>query len=247
MATSKAYLQFILEQLSGLDGITYRQMMGEYILYYREKIAAYLCDDRLLIKPVASAVRLMPEAVYEPPYEGAKEMLLCEDVDNSEFLKELFVAIEPELAQPKKKDPLKVKKLTRKDRECALDVAWEVFKEFEAPDYTQEGVGQFRQILDNQGFINALKFYGAFYDNELVGVLAMRVPQHVSLFFVKADYQQKGIGRKLFERMKKDYENKEFTVHSSPYAVEVYKKLGFIPTDTEQCEAGIRYTPMRMG
>ena len=103
MATKKEYLDYILDGLSDVSGITYRQMMGEYIIYINEKIAAYVCDNRLLIKPVASAVRLMPDAVYEPPYEGAKDMLLCESTDNKDFLTELFNAIEPELAMPKKR------------------------------------------------------------------------------------------------------------------------------------------------
>lgn len=103
MATKKEYLDYILDGLSDVSGITYRQMMGEYIIYINEKIAAYVCDNRLLIKPVASAVRLMPDAVYEPPYEGAKDMLLCENTDNKDFLTELFNAIEPELAMPKKR------------------------------------------------------------------------------------------------------------------------------------------------
>lgn len=103
MATSKEYLNFILEQLSLIDGISHRQMMGEYIIYLYGRIAAYLCDSRLLIKPVPSAVRLMPDAVYEPPYEGAKDMLLCENVDDKEFLKELFEAIYDELPKPKEK------------------------------------------------------------------------------------------------------------------------------------------------
>ncbi|MBP3922365.1 MAG: TfoX/Sxy family protein [Ruminiclostridium sp.] len=103
MATSKEYLNFILEQLSPIDGISHRQMMGEYIIYLHGRIAAYLCDGRLLIKPVPSAVRLMPDAVYEPPYEGAKDMLLCENVDDKEFLKELFEAIYEELPKPKEK------------------------------------------------------------------------------------------------------------------------------------------------
>ena len=103
MATKKEYLDYILDGLSDVSGITYRQMMGEYIIYINEKIAAYVCDNRLLIKPVASAVRLMPDAVYEPPYEGAKDMLLCENTDNKDFLTELFSAIEPELAMPKKR------------------------------------------------------------------------------------------------------------------------------------------------
>ena len=103
MATHREYLDFILDQLSAIDGITHRQMMGEYIIYYHGKIAAYLCDDRLLVKPVASAVKMMPQVKYEPPYDGAKEMLLVENVDDRAFLKELLEAMYPELPQPKKK------------------------------------------------------------------------------------------------------------------------------------------------
>ena len=103
MATSKEYLAFILDQLSDVDGITHRQMMGEYIIYINGKIAAYLCDDRLLVKPVPSAVQLMPNATYEPPYDGAKDMLLVDNVDDRAFLKELFEAMYDELPNPKKK------------------------------------------------------------------------------------------------------------------------------------------------
>ena len=103
MATGREYLGFVLEQLSGLEEITYRQMMGEYIIYYRGKIAAYVCDDRLLIKPVETARRMMPDAVYEPPYEGAKEMLLVDRTDEREFLEALFRAIYDELPEPKKR------------------------------------------------------------------------------------------------------------------------------------------------
>ena len=101
MATSKNYLDFVLDQLSELDGIKYRQMMGEYIIYHHGKIAAYLCDDRLLIKPLPSAIRLMPDARMEPPYEGAKDMLLVENVDDRAFLQELFKAMFVELPEPK--------------------------------------------------------------------------------------------------------------------------------------------------
>ena len=103
MATSKEYLAFILDQLSDVEGIAHRQMMGEYIVYMNGKIAAYLCDDRLLIKPVPSAVQLMPNATYEPPYDGAKDMLLVDNVDDRAFLKELFEAMYDELPNPKKK------------------------------------------------------------------------------------------------------------------------------------------------
>ena len=103
MASSKDYLNFILEQLSGLDGITYRAMMGEYILYYKEKIAAYICDNRLLVKPVKAAVAMMPEAPHELPYEGAREMLLVENVDDHAFMTKLFEEMYDELPVPRKK------------------------------------------------------------------------------------------------------------------------------------------------
>ncbi len=100
MASSKDYLDFVLEQLSELEEITYRAMMGEYIIYYRGKIVGGIYDDRLLVKPVKSAISLMPDATYELPYEGAKEMLL---VDNKDFLTRLFNSMYEELPAPKKK------------------------------------------------------------------------------------------------------------------------------------------------
>ena len=103
MASSKTYLDFVLEQLSELEEITYRAMMGEYILYYRGKIIGGIYDDRLLVKPVKSAVSLMPTATYELPYEGAKEMILIDNIDNKEFLSELFYAMYEELPTSKKK------------------------------------------------------------------------------------------------------------------------------------------------
>ena len=103
MASSKAYLGFILEQLSELEEITHRAMMGEYILYYRGKIVGGIYDDRLLVKPVKSVLSLMPDATYERPYEGAKEMLLVDDVDSKVFLTKLFDAMYDELPAPKRK------------------------------------------------------------------------------------------------------------------------------------------------
>ena len=103
MASSKEYLIFILEQLSGLDDITYRAMMGEYILYYRERVIGGIYDDRFLVKPVRAAVNLMPNAEMEVPYEGAKGMLLVEDVDDGEYLVKLFEAMYDELPKRKKK------------------------------------------------------------------------------------------------------------------------------------------------
>ena len=103
MASSKEYLNFILDQLSPLEGITYRSMMGEYIIYYRDKIAAYICDDRLLVKPVEAARRLLPNAHCEAPYEGAKEMLLVEAVDDRALLHKLMQEMYDELPMLRKR------------------------------------------------------------------------------------------------------------------------------------------------
>lgn len=103
MASSKEYLEFILGQLSELDGITYRAMMGEFIIYYRSKIVGGIYDDRLLVKPVKSAVDYMPTATYGLPYEGAKEMLLVDEVDDKDFLTGLLNAMYEELPMPKPK------------------------------------------------------------------------------------------------------------------------------------------------
>ncbi len=103
MASSKEYLEFILEQLSDLDDVTYRAMMGEFIIYYRGKIVGGIYDDRLLVKPVKSAIMYMLETVYELPYNGAKEMLFVDNVDNREFLTGLFNAMYDELPTPRKK------------------------------------------------------------------------------------------------------------------------------------------------
>lgn len=103
MASSKEYLYFVLDQLSVLSDITYKQMMGEYIIYYRGKIVGGIYDDRFLIKPTESAKRMMPNTDLETPYPGAKEMLLVDDIENREFLEELLNAMADELQAIKKK------------------------------------------------------------------------------------------------------------------------------------------------
>ena len=103
MASTKEYLDFILEQLSDLDEISFRAMMGEYIIYYRGKVVGGIYDDRFLVKPTKSAAAMMPNADMELPYEGAKEMLLVDNVDNRDFLRDLLEAMYPELPAAKKK------------------------------------------------------------------------------------------------------------------------------------------------
>ena len=103
MASSKEYLDFILEQLSELDDVSYRAMMGEYIIYYQGKIIGGIYDDRFLVKPTKSAKEMIPNAQYETPYDGAKEMLLVDDIDNKNFMNELLNSMVDELPAPKKK------------------------------------------------------------------------------------------------------------------------------------------------
>ncbi|MBQ9933756.1 MAG: TfoX/Sxy family protein [Ruminiclostridium sp.] len=100
MASGKEYLNYVLEQLSGLEEITHRAMMGEYILYYKGRILGGIYDDRLLVKPVKTAVAMLPEASYELPYEGAKEMLLVDRVDDRAFLTKLVEGMYGELPAP---------------------------------------------------------------------------------------------------------------------------------------------------
>lgn len=103
MPSDKNYLDFILEQLSDLDGISYRAMMGEFILYYKGRIFGGIYDDRFLVKITDASLKLMPEAARETPYDGAKEMLLVDEVDNSRFICELVRSMYEQLPPPKKK------------------------------------------------------------------------------------------------------------------------------------------------
>ena len=103
MASGKGYLDFILDQLSELEDVSYRAMMGEFILYYHGKVIGGIYDDRFLVKPTKSAAAMMPDAQRELPYEGAKEMLLVDNVDSREFLRDLVTAIAEDLPAPKKK------------------------------------------------------------------------------------------------------------------------------------------------
>ena len=103
MASSKEYLDYVMDQLSGLQEVTYKPMMGEYIIYYRGKIIGGIYDDRFLVKPVKAALEMMPDAEMEIPYEGAKQMILVDDVENRSFLTELLENMYDELPAPKKK------------------------------------------------------------------------------------------------------------------------------------------------
>ena len=142
-------------------------------------------------------------------------------------------------------EPYPVRRLTYEEIPQALELCWRVFLEFEAPEYSPEGIAAFRASLDDKERNRKMVFYGAFDGDALVGVLSMREPQHISGFFVDAAYHRRGIGRRLLEAMRRDYTRQVFTVNSSPYAVEVYRHLEFVPTSGEQTVDGLRFTPMQ--
>jgi len=140
---------------------------------------------------------------------------------------------------------MEIKKLTQAEKADAMRLVWDIFSEFEAPDYVEEGVNTFRDFINDENKINNLEMYGAYEKGNLVGVIATRNEGgHIALFFVDKRYQRQGIGRKLFEAILRNSDSEMVTVHSSPYAREIYHKLGFTDNDVEQTKDGIRYIPM---
>lgn len=138
---------------------------------------------------------------------------------------------------------LLIKQLNNNEIENALSLAWKVFMEYEAPDYTQEGIDEFYKSIHDEKFLSMLSLYGAFSDDELIGVIATRSNgKHIALFFVDGKYHRQGIGKQLLKAV----QTSKMTVNSSPYAVSIYRKLGFESTDTERVVNGLRFTPMRL-
>lgn len=138
-----------------------------------------------------------------------------------------------------------IEKINGENREKALALVLSVFMRYEAPDYSEKGIQTFVSFINNKESISGLEFYGAFINGKIAGVIATRsCGNHIALFFVDGKYHRQGIGRKLFETVIKESTEEIITVNSSPYAVEVYKKLGFIPDRDEQLMEGMRYTPM---
>lgn len=139
-----------------------------------------------------------------------------------------------------------IKESTNEEIGNILELAWNTFLKYEAPDYTEDGIQEFKKFITNKEAIESLKLYGAYEDNELLGMIATRNENtHIALFFLKDEYQGKGIGRKLYEYIKQLSKEENITVNSSPYALNIYKRLCFIPTSEEQITNGMRYTPMK--
>lgn len=141
---------------------------------------------------------------------------------------------------------LEIRQIKQEEREDALRLVQDVFMKFEAPEYDEKGVHHFLTFIHDEEQTMALEMYGAFIGGTVIGVLAMRKQgTHVSLFFVDEAYHRQGIGRALFEYMLRTNNQKKITVNAAPYALKIYEKLGFVATDMEKTEDGIRYTPMK--
>ena len=142
-----------------------------------------------------------------------------------------------------------IKSLSKSDMRAAMDLVWRVFSGFEAPDYSDEGVAEFKRYIDEGPQDEQLRLWGCFIGDDIVGVIAVRPPCHISLLFVDKAHHRRGIARSLFSTVLSEKQiisgHDAVTVNSSPYAVEAYQHLGFVATDTEQLKNGIRYYPMR--
>ena len=142
---------------------------------------------------------------------------------------------------------MRVQPLPKEDLSAALALVWRVFLAFEAPDYCEEGIETFRSFLQSGEELEKLRFYGAYEENTLIGVLATRGEDgaHIALFFVDAAWQGRGVGKALFLLARERCRSERMTVHSSPYAKNIYEHLGFTAVSSEQLSNGIRYHPMQ--
>ena len=141
---------------------------------------------------------------------------------------------------------IRIESISKKHHEAAINLVLSVFLQYEACDYSQEGINTFKAFISNPESIDSLEFYGAYINyDEIIGVIATRNNgNHIALLFVDGRYHRQGIGRNLFKVVLNKSTGNKITVNSSPYAVEIYKKLGFIPDTDEQIKEGIRFTPM---
>lgn len=141
---------------------------------------------------------------------------------------------------------IKITGIGTDNREEALNLVWKTFRQYEALDYSKEGLKTFYQsVIENEAYLNSIQLYGAYDGETLLGVIATRNGgNHIALFFVDGAHHRQGIGRALFQTALKNSTSNEITVNSSPYAIEVYHRLGFADTASEQTTDGMRYTPM---
>ena len=140
---------------------------------------------------------------------------------------------------------MEIRTILKKERESVIKLIWETFLMFEAPDYSEEGIETFRLFIFNDDLFENTEFFAAFDGKVMKGIIATRDNRkHISCFFVYAEYQKQGIGRKLWDYVRDNSCASLITVNSSPFAVPIYRRLGFTTLDTERLTDGIRYTPM---
>ena len=140
---------------------------------------------------------------------------------------------------------MEIRELRIEEYGAAIELSWKVFQEYEAPEYSQQGIEAFYSVIHDEKFVRELKMYGAFEKEELLGILATcSNGEHIALFFVNGKYHGRGIGKSLFRLAASENHSGHMTVNSSPYAVEIYRRLGFVNLDSEQISDGIRFTPM---
>ena len=139
---------------------------------------------------------------------------------------------------------LSIREIQEIEMKDAIKLVWEVFLEYEAPDYRPEGIIEFKNTINNKDWLKTRKFIGAFENNKIIGVIATKNNNHIALFFVDGKYHRKGIGRKLYKYVCKKNTTGYFTVNSSPYAHEVYMHLGFVDTNEKQNVNGLVFYPM---
>ncbi len=147
--------------------------------------------------------------------------------------------------RPEEAEPFPIRLLAESERDEALALAWRVFTEYESPDYAPEGTEEFRKTLRDETYLAGLRYYGAFDGEKLIGLLAIREERcHICFFFVDGAYHRRGIGTRLFARVREDFPGRSVTLNSSPYGLPFYRALGFAPTEEEKTVSGIRFTPM---
>lgn len=140
-----------------------------------------------------------------------------------------------------------IKELNKDELHSALSLVWKVFCQYEAPDYTEDGVNEFYKSIHDSKYLNLLRVFGAFKNKKIIGVIATRkCGTHIALFFVEGKYHKQGIGTQLFKTVLKLNKTHTMTVNSSPYAIPIYHKLDFSNSDTEQVVNGVRFVSMKM-
>ena len=140
---------------------------------------------------------------------------------------------------------MEIRKIKKEEMPIAVDLIWRTFLEFEAPDYTEEGINEFKRSINDKKWMSQRDFWGAFDNGVMLGVIATLEYKHISLFFVDGRYHRQGIGKMLYNKVCELNETGTYTVNSSPYARKIYEHLGFVYTDKKQCVSGLIFYPMK--